>query len=45
MTLAKKILIGVAVLAGAMFKVSTKKIGPCSPELDELSYAKYNSKP
>jgi len=34
MNLKKKILIGVTVLASIVYKVATKKIGPCSPELE-----------
>lgn len=44
MTLTKKILIGLAVVAGSIFKVATKKIGPCSPQLDDESYSKYHPK-
>ena len=36
MTIAKKILIGVTLLASVIFKVATKKIGPCSPEMEYI---------
>jgi len=40
MSFKKKILIGVTVLASVVYTVVTKKIGPCSPELEVLINSK-----
>lgn len=31
----KKILVGLAIVSAVIYRVSTLKIGPCSPELEE----------